>query len=148
MIAIQCLGGGGRLLMGNYPRRVGVYMPCVRVSANLQCMRIFEIDHMFCEARRTLRTVCACSPLITLISSAEFTAFISGGGGVVVITLSVYRLQNVVFPYRVMRAGCQQLCMYEVWLLVSIIRDSVSSACVTGWSRGCTQGCCCVQTWI
>lgn len=46
------------------------------VSANLQYMHKFEIDHVFflCEAKRA---VCASTLLVMLISRAEFTIFFS-----------------------------------------------------------------------
>lgn len=74
------------------------------VSANLQCMHIFEIDHMFiCVKLKELSVLAGL--LIMLISSGEFAAF-SKGHAVVVFTLSVYKVENAVFPYKVMGAGC------------------------------------------
>lgn len=84
MIAIQCLGVcvGGGTPYGKLPWVCGcVYAVfgwgSVLISDACAYLRLITC---FCEAGGTLRTVCACSPLITLISSAEFTAFISGGG--------------------------------------------------------------------
>lgn len=57
------------------------------VSANLQCMHIFEIDHMFiCVKLKELSVLAGL--LIMLISSAEFAAF-SNGHAVVVFTLYI-----------------------------------------------------------
>lgn len=57
------------------------------VSANLQCMHIFEIDHMFiCVKLKELSVLAGL--LIMLISSAEFAAF-SKGHAVVVFTLYI-----------------------------------------------------------